>query len=264
MYGTEQVHDGGRICTAHTKIDNSYIKNCIVDSNSYGMYIANYCDLNVFYNNSIDGNANHGIYLGYRNTHNNFIDNAIHNNSNYGVFLNDENTYNIFEDNTIWNNVNDGIHLHYYSGYRDNNYNEILNNSICNNSGDGIEIAAYNYYNVVSGNILDDNDGLGIRVSQPENYINQNNTINDAAIYYYYDVHGTVENPIIIENLILNESSDISKISICKSSNITIRNCTLQNSIDNIVGIFRSLGTINSWPSNPCLNSSSFGSYLNE
>ncbi len=212
--------------------DFNVVSNCSIFGNSYGVYLQSYCDYNIFDNNSIEDNSLEGVYLQFRNNFNEFVGNVVSGNS-VGFYLFDECKYNSFDSNIIENNTGDGIHLHYDggSGREDNDFNSFLNNVVSFNSGDGIDIGSTCSGNALDGNEFDSNGGFGVRLFQLDNYINRSNTVLGESIHYFYNVHGTVDDPVVVEDLVLTVENAINKakVYLYRSSNITVRNCTLEN-----------------------------------
>jgi len=186
--------------------DFNNISNCLILENTYGIYLNTYCDYNYFYNNNIEDNS-------------------------VGVYFFDECKWNSFISNIIENNLGDGIHLHYGVSSDNNDFNTILNNSVCFNSGDGVDIGSTCSGNVLDGNSLDSNVGFGVRLFQLDNYIYRSNTVSGESIHYFYDVHGTLDDPVVVEDQVLSVKNAINKakVYVYDSSNILIRNCTLEN-----------------------------------
>ena len=215
--------------------DYNVVSNCSIFDSSYGVYLQSYCDYNFFENNDIVDNSLEGFYLQFRNNYNWFVGNVVSGNS-VGFYLFDECKYNTFESNYIENNSGDGIHLHYdgASGRQDNDFNSFLNNSVNTNLNDGIDIGSTCNGNILDKNKFDNNGAYGIRLFPLDNYINRTNTVLGEPIHYFYDVHGTISDPVVVENKVLNVANAINKakVYVYRSSNITIRNCTFENGVN--------------------------------
>ncbi|UCF49243.1 MAG: right-handed parallel beta-helix repeat-containing protein, partial [Thermoplasmatales archaeon] len=201
------IIDGGESGnTIEISANNTVIRNFTITKGTNGLYLNSGCEYNDIYNNKIEENS-------------------------IGIYLFDVCKWNTFESNIIENNTDDGIHLH-YGGVSDNNdFNSFLNNSVSYNSGDGIDIGSTCSGNVLDGNVLDGNVGFGVRLFHLDNYIYLSNTVQGEPIHYFYDVHGTEDDPVVVENQVLNLGNAINKakIYVYQSSYITIRNCTLEN-----------------------------------
>jgi len=212
--------------------DNNVVSNCTIYDSSYGIYLQSYCDYNTFENNTIFDNSLEGVYLQFRNNNNYFFENDLTGNS-VGFYLFDECKNNTFEKNTIENNSGDGIHLHYDGGSsrEDNDFNSFLGNFVSYNTGDGIDVGSSCDNNYLDGNVLNGNGGFGVRLFQSDNYISLSNTVFGEPIYYFYNSHGTLSDPIIVEDKVLNVENSINKAKVYfyDSSNITIRNFTIKN-----------------------------------
>jgi parallel beta-helix repeat protein len=200
------IDGGGSGHTIKITSNNSVIRDFSITKGNNGIYIDSNCEYNNINNNSI-------------------LENSV------GIYFIDECKYNTIDSNIIENNTGDGIHLHYGGGSDDSDFNEFLDNSVSNNFGDGIDIGSSCSDNVLDGNVLNGNSAFGIRLFQSDNYITLNNTVSGEPIYYFYDVHGTAESPVVFEDNVLNVDNAINKakIYVYDSTYITFRNFSLKN-----------------------------------
>ena len=119
------------------------IKNCVVTSFFYGIYLNSFSNNNTLINNAANLNSGVGIYLGYA-SNNTLINNTANSNSLDGIYLNSSSNNNTLTNNTANSNGGVGIYLLYSS-------NNTLINNTANSSWNGI------YLTVSSNNILTDN-----------------------------------------------------------------------------------------------------------
>ena len=201
----------------------------VIDGGSSGNTIEISSDNSVIRDFSITEGSN-GIYMDANCEYNNINNNTIEENS-VGIYLYDECKYNIIDSNFIENNTGDGIHLHFGGGSDDNDYNRFLDNYISFNSGDGIDIGSSCSENILDGNVLNENFAFGVRLFQSDNYIYLSNTVSGEPIHYFYNVHGTVDSPVVIENKKLEVENSINKAKVCtyESSYMEFRNLSLMN-----------------------------------
>ena len=225
---TTLIDGSGSVNTVSVLSDNSVIKNFQLIKGTNGLYLNN-SDFNNISNCLILENTN-GIYLNTFCYNNNFYNNFVENNS-VGIYLFDECKWNTFYSNFIENNFGDGFHLHYGGTGDNNDFNSFLNNSVCFNSGDGVDVGSTCSGNVLDGNVLDGNVGFGVRLIQLDNYVYRSNTVLGESVHYFYDVHGTVDDPVVVEDQVLTVENVVNKakVYVYRCSNISIRNCTFEN-----------------------------------
>jgi parallel beta-helix repeat protein len=261
-------------CTAYPNDYNKIEFNNFTYNDYDGIYLR-YSRWNSISHNNISHNGyinvsfedhGNGIFVAYGSSNNYIDNNTLINNSRAGIHLSEieenhkevikhilKDIYNVtFFNNTI-NIATYGISL----GYTDYDYNGSKHTYTSTPIND-ITFNETNLYNVSYGiyigngydnyfyntKIENQNQlvyGLYVNRDIETNYQNsipKNNTVNGEALYLYYNEHYSSETPLLfddIETLILENVSNIGKISIYNSSYIIVSNKTISNGT---IGIF--------------------------
>jgi parallel beta-helix repeat protein len=191
---TVGVYVGG-----NKSINNTMIRNNIINNNKDGIFLGNLSNNNVISKNIITNNSGEGIRL-FRSFNNFIYENNITNQENFAIVLWDSSCSNVISQNTILNNKK-GIGLKRWS---DNNL--IFNNTILED-GSGISFS-YSYKNIISGNSIS-NNSKGIYLGDSsENVISANIICDNYCGIYLYD---SINNTIDSDNIFSGNNQDISE-----------------------------------------------------
>ncbi len=182
---------------------------------------------NIIHNNSIEYGG--GILL-ERYSNNNTVEknSCLYIGSSAGISIQAASNGNKILENNLSYGKFDGIHV---SGSAQNNF---TNNIINSNSRYGIYSINSPYWsngkNEFFSNILN-NNGIGFVLSTQTDVIYSSNIVNNENVHFYYDLHGSRDNPIVIEGFELSESNttNLGKITLVNSSYVIIRNNNLTN-----------------------------------
>jgi len=237
------VQNGSEGIWLDSSNNNNITNNIIFKNSGNGITLTDSSLRNIVTNNIVSNN-NRGVCIG-ESSNNEIMDNDIFNNSGTGISLDYSNnntlssnvldsnslgieiyasssSYNNIASNVITNSISSGIRL---SG----DYNRISNNIISNNRNSGIYL--WGNYNNLTENTIENNSEYGLDIDSINNYISQSNIVNGEPIYYFYNLHGTAANPIILENLNLSAPrvSNVGKITLINCTYFVIKNNTLAN-----------------------------------
>ena len=198
----------GVYVAGNKSINNTMIRNNIINNNKDGIFLGNLSNNNVISKNIITNNSGEGIRL-FRSFNNFIYENNITNQENFAIVLWDSSCSNVISQNTILNNKK-GIGLKRWS---DNNL--ISNNTILKTGpgdtipeeGSGISLS-YCYKNIVSGNSICNNiNGVYLEDSS-ENVISANIIRDNYRGIYLYD---SINNTIDSDNIFSGNNQDISE-----------------------------------------------------
>ncbi|MCK5021515.1 MAG: right-handed parallel beta-helix repeat-containing protein, partial [Candidatus Peribacteraceae bacterium] len=235
MYSDSNNITNNTITTSGTDADGIYIRSTsnfnIVENNTittsgtrgYGVYIYPYVNSTVLNNNNITttGESGTGIYILTHSDLNNLTNNTITTSNNYGrgVIISDESDYMTIINNTIKTTgvASQGFYLNEAEKC------EIVNNTLNTTWADA-------FYFDVSNTVAEWNHNI------------TNNTEQGEPIYYYFDQ----------SDIILEDTDNIGQLIIANSTNMTVRNLTMDKD-----GIIFSL-TDNSRIENSTINVSSY------
>ncbi len=184
----------------YSNLQNVTIKNCIISSFSYGIYISSTSN-NVLLNNTLISN-NRGIFVS-GSSNNNLMSNVASYN-NEGFYFEDS-SYNTIFLNSANNNAY-GFQIWKSPTTNYNNYNNLTSNVAINNSANGFIVNGY--YHTIESNIARNNGyagfGVGSILSQwGAGYINfvgnivENNNIGFYLLPFF-------SNSVLISNTIQN------------------------------------------------------------
>jgi len=199
-------------------------------------------------NNSIHNNSIFTTQMGIefvRSDNNNAINNTItwkekiDSYNDYGIDIYDSHN-NLVQNNRITGFEPAGIYL------SDSDKNVIDNNTMSNNEN-GLYIRSDPDQNIITNNTMINNTQFGIYI-RDQNFLNRyniispSNLINGDPFYYLFNVHGTPQSPIVLENLSLQgfNISNYGKINLIKCSYITIKNCKVNNNSFDGIFLYRS------------------------
>ena len=229
---------------------NNTIINNIISSNKD-------CGIKLYKssNNKVTNNSVNSNYIGIHlwSSNNNGISNNTVSNNDYGIAIEYSSNNTIYRNNAFSNNEY-GVHLWASSS------NNISNNNAHSNSQSGIDIDTSSENNNLTENTIENNSDYGLNIANTNNYIDQSNVVNGEHVYYFYDIHGTAEDPIIIENLNLSTSkvSNVGKITLVNCNHFLIKNNTLANNEKGILIV----SSINSLIKNNNISKNLNGIYL--
>lgn len=192
---TVGVYVGG-----NKSINNTMIRNNIINNNKGGIFLGNFSNNNVISKNIITNNSGEGIRL-FRSFNNVIYENNITNQENFAIALWESSYSNVISQNTILNNEN-GICLKRWS---DDNF--VSENIITENKKSGIFLS-YSYRNALSGNnICNNSNGIYLEDSS-ENVISANIICDNYCGIYLYD---SINNTIDSDNIFSGNDQDISE-----------------------------------------------------
>jgi len=232
---------------------NTISNNTIIASGSIGYGVNVYeSTTNTFSNNIVttSGFGGRGIYLSSSSDTNNIANNTITTSGDYsyGIIIQTFSNSNTFSNNTITTSGSEG-----YGFYLDSsNDSSIANNTITTSGSGGYGIYLYYSRNSsINGNAMRTANETAIFIEGTTvldyNYTISGNTEYGEPIYYYFG-----NSSLIIENI-----SDIGELIVINSTNITIRNVTMDK--DGIIFGF----VLNSTIENSNITSGK-GTYLRE
>jgi parallel beta-helix repeat protein len=246
-------------------INTSFIKvsGFTTSNNFIGIYVVNSHDIEVS-SNTVSNN-DMGIMLGL-SSDSVISGNTVSDNTLLGIFSESTNT--TFTGNSVTNTQNCSISYNFFGyiftmdfgGIGIADVGSTVNaNNITGNGCSGVSVWSDN--NIVSGNTISNNKGgiylagsdnnisgnaiskpsdyVGFYIYSTSNYINQSNTVEGEPVYYYYNVQGTADNPVVIDSLLLNQPNvtNSGKINLVKCKNFNITNVSVSG---NQFGIYLS------------------------
>ncbi|MBI5698368.1 MAG: right-handed parallel beta-helix repeat-containing protein, partial [Thaumarchaeota archaeon] len=196
---------------------NNILTNNTANSNSwYGIDFSS-SNNNTLTGSTVNSNTQNGINLG--SSHNNTLsNNTVNSNGNYGIYFYYSNN-NILTNNTANSNTNYGVYL-VFGG------DNTLSENTINSNAYGIYLLTSG--NNISSNTIDNSSTVGLYFGGTSYYYNtvKDNIVN-GDVYYHY----VYEDNLVVENLELNAPrvSNLGKISVISSKNVTLRNLVLTN-----------------------------------
>ena len=165
-----------------------------------GIYLENNCDFNTISENTVNNNNNYGIYL-FDECSDNTITGNTANENYYGIYLDDYSSTNTITGNILNGNIERFI-------FETGDYFNLIFMNLCNGAYDGVHI---------------DDDGGDLHGI----------TWAEAAIYDWCSGSGTLNDPYVLEDLLISNMSNPygNGISVRDSTAyFVINNCTIFNS----------------------------------
>jgi len=174
----------GNIVGIRTESSNNIIiGNNLSNNNEYGIFLS-YASNNTVSSNHVSLNKQHGMYIYFSSSDNVIVNNTITDNADWGIYVHMGSDRNTVTGNTVNNNRN-GIRI-------EGN----------NNGGVNCE---YTYGNIVTGNMVFDNDRNGIYL-----FLAQNSTVTGCTahhnerigVYNGKGINNKISNNVIFSNTI--------------------------------------------------------------